>query len=240
MFFRHALRYILWMVCIIWFEYTSILELKIAFLIIISVGCVYYFFIVELRQLKRKTSNIQYFYNFWNVWQVSTLLLVLAYVSLNIVDMYLAYTSRTSILSQEMWKLFPGLVHLFTLINFLYYLRGMKRASWILYSLWVLIKKMLVFVIILLWIIIAACFQLTKVKNAFDTEQPIHVFTETYVTAIFGGFYSAEFCSDPYTAASSLVLHFFILLSLLFAVFMNAMIAFISEEFANILLMLKS
>jgi predicted PurR-regulated permease PerM len=61
------------------------------------------------------------------------------------------------------------------------------------------------------------------------------VFTETYVTAIFGGFDSAEFCSDPYTAASSLVLVSFILLSLLFAVFMNAMIAFISEEFANIL-----
>jgi hypothetical protein len=73
------------------------------------------------------------------------------------------------------------------------------------------------------------------VTNAFDTEQPIHVFTETYVTAIFGGFDSAEFCSDPYIAASGVVLSLFIILSLLFAVFMNAMIAFISEEFANLL-----
>jgi hypothetical protein len=133
------------------------------------------------------------------------------------------------------WKWFPGLVHLFTIINFLYYFRGMKRASWILYALGVLMTKMFVFVIILLWIIVAACFQLTKVTNAFDSNQPIQVFTETYVTAIFGGFDSAEFCSDPYIAASRVVLSLFIILSLLFAVFMNAMIAFISEEFANIL-----
>ena len=111
----------------------------------------------------------------------------------------------------------------------------MKRASWILYALLVLMTKMFVFVIILLWIIVAACFQLTKVTNAFDSNQPIQVFTETYVTAIFGAFDSAEFCSDPYIAASRVVLILFILLSLIFVVFMNAMIAFISEEFANIL-----
>ena len=188
---------------------------------------------------RKKALLIQYFYNFWNIWQISTLLLVLVYVSLSAVDTLIANTSRTSILSQEnsKWKWFPGLVHLFTLINFLYYCRGIKRASWILlYALGVLTKKMFVFFIILLYIIVAASFQLTKMKNAFDSNQPIHVFTETYVTAIFGAFLdSAEFCSDPYIAASREVLILFILLSLIFVVFMNAMIAFISEEFSNIL-----
>jgi hypothetical protein len=147
----------------------------------------------------------------------------------------MAYSSSTTILSQQKWSWFPGLVHLFTLINFLYYCRGIKRASWILYALGVLMTKMFVFLIILLWIVISACFQLTKVNGVFDSDQPIHVFTDTFVTAIFGAFDSAEFCSDPYVAASTVGLTLFIILSLIFVVFMNAMIAFISEEFANIL-----
>jgi hypothetical protein len=61
------------------------------------------------------------------------------------------------------------------------------------------------------------------------------MFTETYVTAIFGAFDSAEFCSDPYIEASRWVLTLFFILTLIFMVFMNAMIAFISEEFANIM-----
>ena len=91
------------------------------------------------------------------------------------------------------------------------------------------------FLTILLWIILAACFHLSKVKNAFDAENPIHFYTDTYVTAIFGAFDSAEFCSYPYEAASGVALIYFILLSLVFVVFMNAMIASISEEFSNIL-----
>ena len=50
MFFRRALWYILWMVCIICLDYTSITELKIAILIAIVFGWMYYFFLVELKK----------------------------------------------------------------------------------------------------------------------------------------------------------------------------------------------
>ena len=237
MFLRRAMWYFVWMVCIICLEYIPLAWIRIPVLIIVGLGWVYYFFVVEMKQLKRKKTSLQYFFNFWNIWQISTLVLVFAYVCLNIVDVVLALSSRTTVLNEDNWRLkwFHGLVRLFTLSNFLYYFRGIKRASWILYALGVLVTKMFVFLIILLWIIVATCFHLTKVKNAFDAEDPIHIFTDTYVTAVFGSFDSAEFCSYPYKAASGLVLIYFILLSLVFVVFMNAMIAFISEEFANIL-----
>jgi hypothetical protein len=167
-------------------------------------------------------------YDFWNIWQILSLVLVPIYVCLNIVDMVISNSTRTTIFSQHEW--FPGLVHLFTLINFLYYLRGIQKMSWILYALGVLIKKMSYFLFILLWILIAACFQLAKIPGAFDTKQPIHIFAETYLTAIFGAFES-----DPYIGVSSVVLTLFIILSLIFMIFMNAMIAIISEAYANIL-----
>jgi hypothetical protein len=93
---------------------------------------------------------------------------------------------------------------------------------------------MYAFLVINIWILLSACSQLTKVNGAFDTKNPIHVFTETYITAVFGSFESSEFGSE-YEAASTVVLVLFILLTLIFMIFMNAMIAFISEEFANIL-----
>ena len=54
------------------------------------------------------------------------------------------------------------------------------------------------------------------------------------ISAVFGSFESSEFASE-YEAASTVVLVHFIALTLIFMIFMNAMIAFISEEFANIL-----
>ena len=234
MFLRRALLYILWMLCIICLEYTTnFLELKVAFIIAVCVGWMY-FVRIEAHQMQNKESSfIRYLLNFWNLWQVLSLVLVLIYVCINIIDMTISSSSRMTILFEQKW--FTGLVHLFTLINVLYYCRGIERASWILYALGVLIIKMSYFLVILLWILVSACGLLTKVNGAFDSQQPIHVFTETYVTAIFGAFESSEFCSDPYIEASRVVLILFIFLSSMFMIFTNAMIAFISEAFADIL-----
>jgi hypothetical protein len=185
-FLRRALCYVLYMVCIISLEHTTTITwLRISVIIAICIGWMY-FLNFERHQLKDKKSVFKYMYDFWNMWQISSLVLVPIYVCFNIVDMVMSDTTTTTILSQHEW--FPGLVHLFTLINFLYYLRGIQKTSWILYALWVLIKKMSYFVLILLWILVSACSQLAKVNGAFDTNQPIHIFAETYVTAIFGSF----------------------------------------------------
>jgi WD40 repeat protein len=233
-FLRRALCYVLYMVCIISLEWTTTITwLRVS---VIAAICIKwgYFARTEVHQLKDKKSVFQYLSTFWNKWQISSLFLVLIYVCLNIVDIVISDSTRTTIFSQHEW--FTGLVHLFTLINFLYYLRGIQKTSWILYALGVLIKKMSYFLFILIWILVSASSQLAKVNGAFDSKEPIHIFTETYVTAIFGAFDSAEFCSDPHIEASSrVVLILFIILTLIFMIFMNAMIAFISEAFANIL-----
>ena len=231
MFFRRAFSYTLWMVCIICLEYTTDTpKVKIAFIVAVCIGWLY-FVRIEAQQLQDKESFIRYLFNFWNFWQVSSLILVLIYVLLSMIDMSLSNSS--AIFSGQ--KGFTGIVHLFTLINFLYYCRGSERASWILYALGVLIIKMSYFFAILFWILVSAAGQLTKLNGSFDTNLPIHVFTETYITAFFGAFESSEFCSDPYIPASGMVLVLFILLSSIFMIFTNAMIAFISEAFANIL-----
>ena len=106
--------------------------------------------------------------------------------------------------------------------------------SWILYALKKLTITMYSFLAVLLWILLSACSQLTRLDDALDSKRPIHVFADTYVTAVFGAIESSEYGIE-YTEASELALFLFIILSLIFIIFMNAMIAFISEEFANIL-----
>jgi hypothetical protein len=232
LFLRQALSYILYMVCIISLEYTTTITWLRASVIAVICNLSMYFALIEVHQFQDKKFRT-YMYDFWNMWQILSLVLVLIYVCLNIIDMVKSDSCTTTILSQHEW--FPGMVHFFTVINFLYYLRAFQNFSWILYAMKNVAYKTIPFVVILLWILLSACFQLAKVNGAFDSTQPIHMFTETYVTSIFGAFDSAEFCSDPYIEAPRMKLALFFILTLIFMILTNAMIAFISEEFANMM-----
>ena len=93
---------------------------------------------------------------------------------------------------------------------------------------------MFAFLVVLLWILLSACSILTRIDGTFDSTKIIPVFTDTYATAVFGAVGSAEYGPD-YNESRDIVLLLFIILSFIFIIFMNAMIAFIGEEFANIL-----
>ena len=134
MFLLRALKYFLWMACIISFDYVqNWVEIILIFPII--VGWLHFAKIEVAQRMREKGSMVFYYYNFWNLWQISTLILVLVYTILNIVDI-----SRGSILSQHNWII--GVVNLFTLINFLDFSRGVESVSWILFALKMLITKM--------------------------------------------------------------------------------------------------
>ena len=67
MFFRRAVGYCIWMVCIICLEYLPLTWIRIPFVMLIGLGWMYFFF-DEKKQLNRKRTLLQYFYNFWNIW----------------------------------------------------------------------------------------------------------------------------------------------------------------------------
>ena len=88
---------------------------------------------------------------------------------------------------------------------------------------------------VLLWILVSSCSQLSRIDGAYDSESSLHIFTDTYAVAVFGGITSSQF-GPEYEEASAIVISMFVMLTLVFfIIFMNAMIAFISEEFANML-----
>jgi hypothetical protein len=239
MFLQQALIYIIWMTCILLLEWAVRTNVKITLIVAISVGWIYFVWVEEKQYFwprkerqqgfqQKKESLILYFYDFWNTWQFMTLILVLLYYVL----LTIAEIASGSSLSPG-W--FTGIVHFAVTINLLFYGRGLDWVSWILYALKIFLPKMSAFLAVLFLILTATSFLLTKIDGAFDTELPIHVFTNTYTVALFGAFEASEYCTNPFIPASTIVLVLFIVLSFIFVVFTNAMTAFIGEEFANIL-----
>ena len=231
MFLCRAIYYMVWMICIMSLEYFTTKALKAAFIGVICVGWLY-LVRIEAQQL-RHGGLIQYIYDFWNMWQILAYCLVFLFVIFNIHDMNAS--TGTSILVHHKW--FAGLVQFFTLINFLYYFRGVKSFSWFLYALTILTNKMYVIMTILFWILVAACCQLRKVPGAFDSKKVIPTFTDTYLIAIYGAFESSEYGDHDheYKEASSIVLVLLIVLSSYFIIFMNAMIGVTSKYLENIM-----
>ena len=128
---------------------------------------------------------------------------------------------------------FLGTVHFFVLINFLHYCKGNESIAWILYALKRLGLRILPFLFLLLWILIAASLQLTKIDEAFGSRRVVPVFTETYLATFFGVVETFDYSDGPYHPDSVSAL--LVSLSLIFIIFTYTMIAFISEDYANIL-----
>lgn len=223
MFKVQALVYFVLMICIIVVDWIDNKNAKIALFATIGAGWLY-FIRLEAIKIWRSKSLVQYFYNFWNTWQILTLILILLAVISGILDIVSLIPTPPE---------FSGSVQFFVLINFLHYWRGAENIVWILYALQQLGKRIIPFVLVLLWILIAASLQLTKIDNTFESKRIIPVFAETYLVAVFGSF--ETFYDDDGLYYTDLVSALFMFLSLVFMIFLYAMIAFISEDYVHIL-----
>jgi hypothetical protein len=223
MFIVQALFYFVLMTCIIVVDWIDNKSAKIALFATIGAGWLY-FIRLEALKIRRSKSFVQYFYNFWNTWQMLTLILILLAVISGILELVSLMPTPPE---------FSGSVQFFVLINFLHYWRGVENIVWILYALKQLGKRIIPFVLVLLWILIAASLQLTKIDNAFGSKRIIPVFAETYLVAVFGSFETFDDGDGLYY--TDLVSALLMSLSLVFIIFFYAMIAFISEDYVHIL-----
>lgn len=221
---KQATIYFILMSIVILGDWTHDDRLNIARIATMGLGWIYF---IHLEGLKiwRSKSIIQYFCNFWNVWQNLTLALILSSVIFDIHDI-LFWT----IMPSE----FAGVVQFFVFINFLQFSRGFDNVAWVIFTLKQVGKKIIPFLLVLFWILIATSLQLTKTDtgDAFGSSRVIPFFTELYLTAIFGAFEtSGNEDNFVYPDWVSLI---FMSLSLTFIIFMYTMIAFVSKEYCNI------
>eukprot|EP00551_Chaetoceros_affinis_P011411 CAMPEP_0203681668 /NCGR_PEP_ID=MMETSP0090-20130426/43380_1 /ASSEMBLY_ACC=CAM_ASM_001088 /TAXON_ID=426623 /ORGANISM="Chaetoceros affinis, Strain CCMP159" /LENGTH=960 /DNA_ID=CAMNT_0050550241 /DNA_START=44 /DNA_END=2926 /DNA_ORIENTATION=- len=241
---RQQLLYFCWLVSIIalttrkkWDgEVSAFNVIRIILIVLVVFGCLN-FVKVEYMQIKKRLESLQekkqrqfkeYYYNFWNIWQVLTLSFVTCFVAIEL-----------AIPRSNEATLFGALSQFFACINSLYYLRGRDEWAWIVYALLRIIAKMRQFLGILFFII-ASTTILFWTMDAFEPSNRLGInrffttFTNTFFLAIFGDIDPDDSIAIAATFWAFLLTFIFIMI-VIFLICFNAMIAFISEDFATIL-----
>ena len=219
---------------------------RISLMCILSIGWIYFAYL-EARQATMRGIS-QYFSLSWNLLQMIGLTSTFLFVLMELVQPMGDVAIVCGALSQ-----------LFGWVNLLYYMRGKKEVAWVVYALLRIIGSMTRFLLILFVVVFSfALFfwslelpgqfgrlddvflktMLTSFFSDYDLDpDPDEVFLKTMLTSFFSEF-------DPDPDSDDLTNNRFKTFTLLFnlvvlllipLICLNAMIAFISETFADIL-----
>ena len=125
-------------------------------------------------------------------------------------------------------------ISLFGWVNLLYYTRGIEEVAWVVYALLRVIRSMTKFLSILFLVVFACALFIWSMKLPNEFGRFDDVFLDTFFTSFFGTFDPDTDLSDDHFKTFTLFFNLVVLL-LIPLICLNAMIAFVSETFADIL-----
>lgn len=230
MLFRQFLLYFAWLVSITVLagirrmnDISATIDfVRICLICSVSIGWIYFTYLEAKQAMYKDRGIFQYFSLSWNLQQILGLTSTFLFVLMELVRPMGDVAIVCGALSQ-----------LFGWVNLLYYMRGIEEVAWVVYALLRIIRSMTRFLSILFLVVFSFTLFFWSLELPGQFGRLDDVFLKTMLTSFFSEFDPDELINSRFKTFT--LLFNLLVLLMIPLICLNAMIAFVSETFADIL-----